>query len=65
MPFKIESSKHVWTVSTSFWKCELWWEPEEDEAGRLFMKHAKSHTYHKHRLGYAIAGKGEWGWGGR
>lgn len=28
------------------------------------MKHAKSHTYHEHRLGYAVVGKGEWGVGG-
>lgn len=29
------------------------------------MKHAKSHTYHEHRLGYAIVRErgGGWGWG--
>lgn len=36
---------------------------EDEEAGCLlkFMKHAKSHTYHKHDLGYAFGGKGV-GW---
>lgn len=33
---------------------------EDEEAGCLlkFMKHAKSHTYHKHDLGYAFGGRG-------
>lgn len=47
------------------WKLYCVEELEEDEeAGCLlkFMKHAKSHTYHKHDLGYAFReGKGEVG----
>lgn len=37
-------------------KCVLFCEVEGDEPECLFksMKHAKSHTYHKHGLGYAI-----------
>lgn len=51
--------QHRATQQNCVLSCEL----EEDEAGCLlkFMRHAKSHTYHKHGLGYAIWGKGRMG----
>lgn len=53
---KISNCTRHWWGSRTELCCEL----EEDEAECLlkFMKHAESHTYHKHGLGYAIWEKG-------